>query len=252
MNNYRQQLKGFKIFVTAGPTPVEIDKVRIVTNKFTATTGYNISVLAAEMGANVILLLGPHHIENSDILVNESRLDIEKKIANILASKARIESSGGSIKIERYSYFRELMALTEKYIPSQSFDAVIHSAAVADYAPIAQKGKIKSNLEKLNIEMAPTPKIIKKFKVWDPDIFQVQFKLEVGLSEKDLIETAYQSLLKNKSDLVVANNMPGTSSDTAAAYIIDQARKIQTVKTREMMYIKILEEVGKRLGEKNK
>lgn len=248
MNNDKP-LKGFKILVTAGPTPVRVDDVRILTNIFTGTTGYKIAVLAAEKGADVMLLLGPHHIENSDILADESYLNIAKKVTGIRESKARIASSGGSIKIERYAYFDQLMALAEKYIASRTFDTVIHSAAVADYAPAAKKGKIKSNLGKLNIDLDPTPKIIKRFKVWDPKIFQVQFKLEIGLNEPALIETAYQSLEKNNSDLAVANNKPGTSTDTAAAYIIDREKNIIKISTRENIYKNLLKEIKRKLKE---
>lgn len=250
MNNDKL-LKGFKILVTAGPTPVKVDDVRILTNIFTGTTGYKIAVLAAEKGADVMLLLGPHHIESSDMLADESYLEITKKMMEIITSKAKIDSSAGRFKIERYAYFEQLEALAEKHIASCTFDTVIHSAAVADYAPAAKKGKIKSNLDKLNIGLDPTPKIIKKFKVWDPKIFQVQFKLEVGLNEASLIETAFQSLLKNNSDLVIANNLTGTSTDTAAAYIIDKARKIEKIATREMMYETLLKKVRKKSGEIN-
>lgn len=242
-------LRGLKILVTAGPTPVKVDDVRIITNVFTGTTGYRIAVLAAETGAEVTLLLGPHHIENADTLAGEPYSEIAKKMAGIFASKARMESGGGNIKIERYEYFEQLMALTEKHIRSQKFKIVIHSAAVADYAPAAKQGKIKSNLDKLNIELDPTPKIIKRFKEWDPKIFQVQFKLEIGLSEPDLIETAYRSLQKNNSNLVVANNKPGTSTNTAAAYIIDREKNIIKISTRENIYENLLKEIKRRLKE---
>lgn len=251
MNN-NERLKGLKILVTAGPTPVKVDDVRILTNVFSGTTGYRIAVLAAEKGADIVLLLGPHHIENSDMLADESYLNIAKKTAEILQSKARIDSSGGVIRIERYSHFEDLMALVEKQAGSREFDAVVHSAAVADYAPAARKGKIKSNLGELALDLKPTPKIIKRIKILDPEIFQVQFKLEVGLSENDLIESAYQSLLKNKSDLVVANNMAGTSEITAAAYIIDQRKNIKKIATRETMYESLLKEIRERLEGVNK
>jgi phosphopantothenoylcysteine decarboxylase/phosphopantothenate--cysteine ligase len=232
-----------KVLVTAGPTPVPIDRVRQISNVFGGTTGYMIALEAAMRGFDVTLLLGPHQIREMDIAADVSMGGILAKTARVILAKGKMFFHGGSLKIVHYRFFDELMKLMEENISSKEFDVVIHSAAVADYAPVVQEGKIKSSLDALVIRTTPTPKIIKSIKVWDPDIYQVQFKLEVGLTRKDLIETAYLSLMKYGSDLVVANNKAGTSTTTAAAYIIDVHMNIDEIATRKELYEKLIDKI---------
>ena len=57
----------------------------------------------------------------------------------------------------------------------------------------------------------------------------VQFKLEI--SPKGLIDKAYASLLRNKTDLVVANALNDLSAGYRA-FIIDKERRIYPVKSK--------------------
>ena len=75
----------------------------------------------------------------------------------------------------------------------------------------------------------------------------VQFKLEVGLSEEDLLERAYSGLTKYASDMVVANNKFGTSETTVAAYFIDAEKNVTVIAEREEMYKRLLVEIGRRI-----
>ena len=240
-------LKGKKIIVTAGTTWVEIDNVRVITNVFGGTTGYKISILAAQMGADVTLLLGPHSIEDTTIFVDESIEDVMNKVKKNMLDKEKIIEGGGNLKIVQYKYFQDLMDQMEKFISTKEFDTVIHSAAVADYAPVKKDGKIGSGLVGLSIETTRTPKIIKHIKSWDSNIVLVQFKLEVGLTEKELLKRAFDGLTRNNSDLVVANNKKGSSKTTAAGYIMDKNQNVIVADTRREMYEKILFETAKKI-----
>ncbi len=242
-----RMLKNKKILLTAGPTWVSVDDVRVITNVFGGTTGYRIAVLAAELGAQVTLLLGPYTIKETSIMVDESFGDVLSKMKSIFLSKTKMFVSGGKLEIVSYQYFDELMSLMEKNISSTEFDAVIHSAAVADYAPLKTDGKIGSGSDKLEIKTVQTPKIISHIKNWDPEIFLVQFKLEVGLTEKELLDKAFAGLVKNNSDLVVANNKFGTSETTAAAYFVDAEKNVTVVSKREEMYRRLLFEISRKI-----
>ena len=239
-------IKNKKVLVTAGPTWVSIDDVRVITNVFGGTTGYRIAALAAEMGAEVTLLLGPYTIKETSIMIDESFENILNKVKSIFFAKTKMFLSGGKLEIISYQYFDELMSLMKENISSMEYDAVIHSAAVADYAPLKTDGKIGSGFNELEIKTAPTPKIIGYIKEWDPEIFLVQFKLEVGLTEEDLLKRAYAGLIKNNGDLVVANNKFGTSETTAAAYFVDAEKNVTVVGEREEMYKQLLIEIGRR------
>ena len=240
-------LENKKILVTAGPTWVPVDDVRVITNVFGGTTGYRIATLAAEMGAEVTLLLGPYTIRETSAMIDEPFRNILTKVKNIFFAKAKIFLAGGKIEIVNYQYFDELMSLMKEYISTGEYDAVIHSAAVADYAPLKTDGKIGSGFNKFEIKTVQTPKIISYIKKWDANIFLVQFKLEVGLTEKELIARARAGLVKYAGDLVVANNKFGTSETTAAAYFIDTAENVTTVTEREEMYERLLVEIGRRV-----
>jgi len=239
-------LENKRILVTAGPTWVPVDDVRVITSVFGGTTGYRIATLAAEMGAEVTLLLGPYTIRETSAMVDEPLRNILTKAKDIFFAKARIFLAGGKIEIINYQYFDELMNLMKGHISTRGYNAVIHSAAVADYAPLKTGGKIGSGFNKLEIKTVQTPKIISYIKKWDVNIFLVQFKLEVGLTEKELIARAYAGLTKYGGNLVVANNKFGTSETTAAAYFVDAAKNVTTVAEREEMYKQLLVEISKK------
>lgn len=240
-------LKGKKIMVTGGSTWVPIDNVRVITNVFGGTTGYRIAIQAAKMGANITLLLGPHRIDETTVFIDESVEDALGKMQKYILEREKIAASGGKLKIVHYDYFQELMDLMEKHISTKGFHAVIHSAAVADYAPTKQEGKISSGLDELSIKTAPTPKIISHIKDWDSNIYLVQFKLEVGLSENELINKAAAGIKKNRADFAVANNKAGTSTTTAAAYLVEKDGSFARINTREDMYKKVLEKIAKEI-----
>lgn len=240
-------LRSKKVLITAGPTWVSIDDVRVITNVFGGTTGYRIATLAAEMGAEVTLLLGSYAIKETSVMVNEPFGNILTKVKDILFAKTRMSLTGGKVEIVNYQYFDELLNLMKERISTGEYNTVIHSAAVADYAPLKTDGKIGSGFNELEIKIVPTPKIISHIKEWDPEIFLVQFKLEVGLTEKELLARAYAGLTKYAGDLVVANNKFGTSETTAAAYFVDAAKNVTVISKREEMYKRLLVEISKRI-----
>ncbi len=207
-NQKKALLAGKRILVTAGSTWVAIDKVRVITNIFNGRTGCIIAKKAKECGAEVKLLLGP------------GRLNFPPNFFK-------------GIKVIRYHYFHELLYLTRKEVSSKYYNIIIHSAAVSDYLPIKQyNGKIPSSKDNLIIKLRPAIKIIKSVKKWDPRIFLVQFKLEVGKKVEELIEIGYKSMLKNKADLVVANDLNKMGRVKHEAYIIDLEKNITKINSR--------------------
>jgi len=210
--NKNRFLTGKRILISAGSTWVAIDKVRVITNIFGGRTGCMIAEMAKRRGADVKLLIGP------------SRMSVSQK-------------SFGKIKVVRYHYFHELLGLMKKEISKRNYDVVIHSAAVSDYMPVkTENKKIPSGKEELIIKLKPTIKIIQQIKKWDPKILLVQFKLEVNEPYKQLINIAYKSLVKNRADLVVANDLKNIQK----AYIINRAKKIIKVNNRKELVNKLL------------
>ena len=203
--------------ITAGPTWVAIDRVRVLTSIFTGRTGCVIAKKARDMGAYVKVLLGAGSFVPSAVF--------EKKV-----------------EVVKFHYFDELSKLMRKEISSGKYDAVIHSAAVADYAPENKSDvKIPSGKSTFVLRLKPTVKIIQKIKQWGPGIFLVQFKLEVDMKEEELINIGYKSMLKNQADIVVVNDLTEMSKTRHGAFIVDQQRRIIRVATREGLAAKLLE-----------
>ena len=199
--------KNKNILITAGPTWVAVDKVRVITNIFGGALGSIIAQKAKETGAKVTLLMGPGRA----ILPKESK----------------------NLKIIKFKFYDELLDLIKKEVGSKKYDIVIHSSAVADYKPVLSKeSKIKSGKKSLIIKLKPTAKIVDLMKKLDPKIFLVKFKLEVDLTEKQLIDVAYKSMMSSKADLIVANDFK-TVIASHKAFIIDKDKKIKEVNGKE-------------------
>ena len=217
------QLKNKKILITAGPTWVPIDEVRVITNIFKGTLGSIIAKEAAKRKAKATLLLGSEPVNFS---LKTSR----------------------NLRIIRFKFFKELFRLMKKEISSQRYDAVIHSAAVADYAP--QKsycGKIKSGRDNLMIKLKPTIKIVDKIKKWDPSIFLVKFKVEFNLQKKKLIDRSFKSMILSSADLMVANDLKDMTEKGHKAFIIDTNKKIIPCNQKKEIANNILDVIAKRL-----
>ncbi|MFH1338623.1 MAG: phosphopantothenoylcysteine decarboxylase [Candidatus Omnitrophota bacterium] len=171
-----QKLKNKRILITAGPTWVPIDEVRVISNIATAKTGIIIAEEAKKQGAQVRLFLGP----------------------------AGLDYSNKSIRIRRFKYFSELKDIISKELSKKLYDIIIHSAAVSDFSTVKFKGKLESSRD-YNLKLKRLPKIIKIMRRLAPDAKLVMFKLESGLSDALLISKAELAQHKINADYVVAN-----------------------------------------------
>lgn len=188
-------LKDKKVLITAGPTWVKIDSVRVISNTATGSTGILLAEKLSRLGAKVTLLLGPIGKNN-----------LSKRI-----------------RVLHFQYFDELKALLEKELKTRKYDLAIHSAAVSDYKPkVICKRKISSDLGDLSIKLIPTTKIIKIFKKIQPGIFLVGFKFEPKASKARLIREARQLINNTRTDLVVANTL---KSERYVAFIVNSNRQ---------------------------
>lgn len=208
----------YNILITGGPTWVPIDQVRVISNISSGATGIAITEAALKMGAKVTLLLGP------------------------ITENFNLKSS--NLKVVRFKYFDELFSLIKKELSTKKYDAVIHLAAVSDYrVKKSVAGKIKSDKKTLSLSLVATPKIVSLIKKYDPDVFLVQFKLEVNTSKDKLIQGAYSELAKNNADLVVANNLSDINKQRHTAYIVDIKKNVQKVTSNKNLAKKLLKKV---------
>jgi phosphopantothenoylcysteine decarboxylase/phosphopantothenate--cysteine ligase len=210
----KKNISGKNILITAGPTWMALDKVRVLSNIASGRTGMSIAACAFKMGAKVTILLGPGQIFP----------DKEFK---------------KNIRVLEFRYFDELYDLVKKEVKTKKYDIFIHSAAVSDYQPVkTSPGKIKSNQKELIIKLKPTIKIVDQIKKLDPSIFLVKFKLEIDKPDAQLIDIAYKSMLHSKADLVVANTLKNT-------FIVGPSKEVVKVKERRGLAEKLLEVINR-------
>lgn len=193
-----------KILVTAGPTWIKIDRVRILTSVFTGYTGLCLARALKKKGHRVTLVMNTHCIR---------------------------DTSG--LKVLSFRYFEEFKAHVSTELRAQRYDAIVHSAAVSDYTVrSASSGKIPSGKKALRLLLRPTEKIVTLIRRLAPEAVLVQFKLEI--KRKGLLEDAYKSLTSNGSDFVVANALEDLTTGYKA-FLIDAHKHVTVIHTRSRL-----------------
>lgn len=201
-------MRNKKILITAGPTWVPIDSVRVISNIATGETGILLSEKLQKAGAKVTLLLGP-----------ADSCCLNKKI-----------------KLMRFKFFDELRNLVKKELSAGRYDIIIHSAAVSDLKPDnATAGKFKSD-KPYNLKLVPLPKVIRDIRRLADKAKLVMFKLESGVSDGILITRAQAARDAIGADFVVANRL-----NPYRAYIIGKEGKTVFAKNKSTMVRKLLE-----------
>lgn len=168
-------LYGKNVLINAGPTYEKIDAVRFIGNFSTGKMGVALARHAANLGANVTLVLGPVQLP--------------------------YDLSG--IAVMRVTSAEEMLEATTAYFADADF--TILSAAVADYRPVATSShKIKKSAANLSIELEPTQDILGTVgKQKKPNQVLVGFALETN----NELDYAQQKLEKKNLDFVVMNSL---------------------------------------------
>lgn len=182
----REDLRGKKMLITAGPTHEKIDPVRFIGNYSSGKMGYAIAEAAASRGAEVTLVSGPVSLHVSNPAINV--VDVESA--------------------------REMLAACEEAFPQS--DIAVMCAAVADYAPTSvATSKIKREHDEIpvitlvkNPDIAATLGHEKK-----KDQILVGFALETDHE----LENAFDKLGRKNLDMIVLNSM----RDSGAGFGVD-------------------------------
>jgi phosphopantothenoylcysteine decarboxylase / phosphopantothenate---cysteine ligase len=186
-------LRGKTILITAGPTYEAIDPVRFIGNHSSGKMGFALAETAATLGANVVLVSGPTH------------LDIKKE----------------GVKLVRVTSAREMYDAVHSYF--EEADAVIAAAAVADYKPrVVAAQKMKKKEAVLSIELEPTQDILASLGQAKKNQKLIGFALETN----DELKNAKSKLKRKNLDFIVLNSMndkgAGFMQDTNKISIVSQ------------------------------
>ena len=181
-------LSGKKIVISAGGTQEPIDPVRVITNNSSGKMGYAIAEAARDRGAEVILITAPTSL-----------------------------SDPPSITVKNVTTAAEMCSLVLSEVTDS--DALIMSAAVADYRPkTSAEQKIKKSNSGLTIDLTKTEDILEKA---TGNFVKVGFSAE----SENLVSNATEKIGRKSLDLIVANDIPdpdsGFGKDTNKVGIID-------------------------------
>ncbi|MEZ4390801.1 MAG: bifunctional phosphopantothenoylcysteine decarboxylase/phosphopantothenate--cysteine ligase CoaBC [Polyangiales bacterium] len=168
-----KDLEGLRVVITAGPTYEALDPVRFLGNRSSGRMGYALAEVALRRGAGVDLVTGPSALAPP-----------------VGASVHRVRSA------------LEMRDAVSALLPAA--DAVIMSAAVADYRPATvSTEKLKKTAGELSISLTKNPDILAELGAarGAPRPVLVGFAVETA----DLVGYARDKLARKRCDLVVAN-----------------------------------------------
>ena len=170
-------LRGRRILVTGGPTPVAIDNVRRIVPRFRGRLGIEITQELYLRGAEPLLVHGDGALPPPPHL---------------------------PFQVARtYDEYRQLVL---DHLADGEWLAAIFSAAVADYRPLeVAPGKIPSGSH-LHLELVPTAKVIAEVRERHPRLHMITFKYQEQVSHQQLMHIAserltdYQAVVANRGE----------------------------------------------------
>jgi len=113
----------------------------------------------------------------------------------------------------------DLVNVFREELPT-GYDAVVHPMAVLDFAPEEVRREKVGSEEAWVVRLVPTPKAIQLVKELSPRTFLVGFKLEVGKAREELVRIAHESLVRNRADVMVANDLEEIDRGVHRGYFV--------------------------------
>jgi phosphopantothenoylcysteine decarboxylase/phosphopantothenate--cysteine ligase len=164
--------QGKKVLVVGGSSEEPIDGMRVITNRGTGETAVELAQAAYEMGAEVELWMG--------------RCSVPLP---------------GHIPTRRFRTVNDLIAL----IDGVDHDLVLVPAALSDFAPVPEKGKISSGKGKVTLELRALPKVLPLLTGKNAKV--IGFKAGSEVEEEDLLQQANACKMKSGLNAIVANDL---------------------------------------------
>ncbi len=190
-------LAGRRVLVTAGPTFEDIDPVRFVGNRSSGRMGYALAAEALRRGAAVTLVTGPTHLpapHGAEVVAVRSAAEMHAAVMTRAGAQ----------------------------------DAVIMSAAVADYTPAAPSAhKVKKADDDLTLTLSRTKDILADVGRLPSRKQGVPVLVGFAAETAEVVKYAQGKLEKKGADLIVANDVSragvGFDVDTNAVSIVSKS-----------------------------
>ena len=192
----KQDLKGIRVLVTAGPTREYLDPVRFISNPSSGKMGFAIAAACASRGAEVELVTGPVRLsppEGVNMHPVETALEMYERVMKLYPS----------------------------------CHIVFKSAAVSDYRPQAyHEQKIKKDSDRLVLTLVKNPDILKELGRRKKDQILVGFAAETH----NVLENAMKKIREKNLDFILANDVTqsgaGFMGDTNKGDLITRVGEI--------------------------
>lgn len=201
MKTNSDTFKGKKVLITVGPTREYLDPVRFITNESSGKMGYALAEELQKLGAELIVVFGPVHIETTIPPGN---------IINVTTAS------------EMYETCKPYFSLV---------DIAIFTAAVADYRPRNTSiSKTKKHTDIASVEFVRNPDIAYEF----GKVKKKTCQLSIGfaIETDDVLANAQKKLHSKNFDMVVINSPnkgEGFGYDTNIISILNAQNEIKQI-----------------------
>jgi phosphopantothenoylcysteine decarboxylase/phosphopantothenate--cysteine ligase len=213
---------GRRVLVIGGASRESVDEVRSLTNESSGATGIALATQAYFRGAETQIWLGAVSVPIPSFL-----------------------------RPERWRGIMDLRALLRHQIKQLArFDAIFVPAAISDFTVDRRSGKISSDVHpELTLRLRRAPKVLselRKLAGKKPRI--VGFKLEAGLSSKELARAAEMLLRDNHLDYVAANDQSAMGGQETNLQVIRRTGRSHFLRgSKEEVAGKLLDDIGREL-----
>jgi phosphopantothenoylcysteine decarboxylase/phosphopantothenate--cysteine ligase len=203
----RQDLVHKKVLIIGGATSEPIDDIRVLSNRSSGKTAISLAVNAFERGAEVELWYG-----------------------------SATETVPSFIPVKRYRTVADLLRMIRGL---KGVDCLILCAAIANYIPKQQKGKIPSGKDGLSIALSKAPVVLEALRARLPDTQLIAFKAE---EKKANVKRKTAQLLKRHGlDGAVGNTITGFGrEDNEVLLLYRNGKSVWKRGKKEMLASEIL------------
>ncbi|MCK4717877.1 MAG: hypothetical protein KAT70_04320, partial [Thermoplasmata archaeon] len=204
-----RKLEYTRVLVIAGPTREPVDSMRTLTNRSTGRTGRELAREAYRMGADVMLWLGG-------------------------------DARAPNIPSERFGTAESLKKLVE--YDGGGWDIILVPAAIADYSPVREDGKIPSGHGSLSLELRRVDKLLPLLR--KKTRFLVGFKAETHVGRDELILRARKRMEEAGADMMIANCLEDVSLEETSVLLVRKDSVIPYEGRKGKVARAIMAEVG--------
>jgi phosphopantothenoylcysteine decarboxylase/phosphopantothenate--cysteine ligase len=191
----KKDMNGKRVIVTSGPTFEHIDPIRFISNRSSGMMGSAIALEFWRRGAEVL------HITSKPLKVRMSKYR-EIPVVSVL------------------DMLRTSLDEVEKRC-----DLFVSAAAPSDFIVEMNENKMKTS-DEISLKLKVAPKIIKELrKSYNGSI--IGFKAETGVTDQELLKIAYDKMVEDKLQMVVANDVKekGMGTEETRVLVLTAKRK---------------------------